>query len=474
MVNREEILTLLQSWERKYPVDQWEINGIHVWPILRVRLLFVFYNSEAKNATVNRQSKKEKIGLLKKFMLIIKGLLFWLKLAFNALPKVEYLFFSYSSYTDPKLGDLDKFCSQIIASLSGSSTLFQMKIGSQGFVPNGGVDLNPAIYILEILIYKLRKKTKFIHKLKQFEEFKNELLDLAPEHARTIVNIKFLEHQVRRISMQADFLEKIIYAVAPKAIFHVCYYNNFGINHAGFKNQIPVIDIQHGVLGSINAHYMGWSNKPKNGFNIMPSHFWCWSDEDAQFINTTNKTKCGFKGGNPLFKILNERSNKQSFPYSEETCILYTLQNRTEILPKELKKAILSSKKTRWLFRLHPAQRENMEQIIEEILAEIPSGNLDFDIANSWSVIDLIAVVDLHITGYSATIIEAAILGVNSIAIHPSARDYFNNSQYKDFIFYLNDQEDLNDLILHALEASNESQPDQHLISEKLLLKEIG
>lgn len=35
-ITREELLKLLKNVEEKYPVDQWRINNVLVWPLIKI------------------------------------------------------------------------------------------------------------------------------------------------------------------------------------------------------------------------------------------------------------------------------------------------------------------------------------------------------------------------------------------------------------------------------------------------------
>lgn len=40
MQNRVEIKNFIIQLEKKFSVNEWQVNGIHLWPIIRINLYF--------------------------------------------------------------------------------------------------------------------------------------------------------------------------------------------------------------------------------------------------------------------------------------------------------------------------------------------------------------------------------------------------------------------------------------------------
>ena len=66
----------------------------------------------------------------------------------------------------------------------------------------------------------------------------------------------------------------------------VSYYNvesmawTLAMGRAG----IPSVDVQHGVQSDSHFAYSGWEVVPPGGWELLPMHFWCWSEPDAMRI----------------------------------------------------------------------------------------------------------------------------------------------------------------------------------------------
>jgi hypothetical protein len=42
--NQKNIKNDINSLEKRFPVNEWQVNGIHVWPYIRIVLYFLFIN----------------------------------------------------------------------------------------------------------------------------------------------------------------------------------------------------------------------------------------------------------------------------------------------------------------------------------------------------------------------------------------------------------------------------------------------
>ena len=67
-MNMSQEIDVINTIEAKFPVDEWVVDGIHVWPIIRINLSFKFqfYNSKLRD-------KKDNYGILDKALVEMKG-----------------------------------------------------------------------------------------------------------------------------------------------------------------------------------------------------------------------------------------------------------------------------------------------------------------------------------------------------------------------------------------------------------------
>jgi hypothetical protein len=94
MQNRVDIKNYIIEIEKKLPINNWKVNGIHIWPIIRIRLYFflikkieTFEPIKKENFQTEKTKKNyfgNKIGQFKD----IFNFLFW----FIKLPKKKFIF----------------------------------------------------------------------------------------------------------------------------------------------------------------------------------------------------------------------------------------------------------------------------------------------------------------------------------------------------------------------------------------------
>ena len=94
--SQEDIKQLILDIEEKWPVDKWKINGIDVWPYIRIKI-YTYYLSKLFSTSVihnnNRPIEKNVLLMrLKHFFQLISSY-FILEFFFLKLKKKKLIFF---------------------------------------------------------------------------------------------------------------------------------------------------------------------------------------------------------------------------------------------------------------------------------------------------------------------------------------------------------------------------------------------
>ena len=477
-MNRKEVLSTINNLESEFPTTTWTIHGVHIWPYIRIQLLFFLYNSETNKSVNQALSVNEDVSLSRKFLLMIKGVLFIARIMFTSR-KIKHLFFSYFSYSINSNGNqIDKFCESIRNTFPSSSRVLQLRLG-QKVAPvrrSGYLNIEPVFYLFELIEFKLLRRISGQQpeeNLSRYNDFLQTTEKLTSIQFADFISKEKITNQALSIQLKAKLFKWIISRFKSEVVYQICYYNHLSINLAARNIGVPVVDIQHGIMGKINAHYMRWEQQPENGFNTLPTHFWCWDQEDVDHINDSHPGNPAFKGGNPWYQFFMKNQIEEITFDKTKKNILYTMQNRTEILPDSLAESINKLPNTNWLIRMHPSHISKKEQIIEAFAKKVKNDNIDFETANNRSLFTLLKHTDLHITGYSATIVEASMLGVKTLTLHPDAQHYFGGTSYEHLITYADSDSDIKMLIETTLEKSSEYEYSSELIDEVELLKFI-
>ena len=208
---------------------------------------------------------------------------------------------------------------------------------------------------------------------------------------------------------------------------------------AGKLQQIPVYDLQHGIITNEDPYYKEFYRMETPAENL-PVGFLCWDDQGADPILKWAPDK-GIRVlivGNPWFmrfartqpgdELVNKASVKENLIGDNRPCILVSLQYKiSEFAPGQiyngvmvdsLEKVILNTGELfTWIVRVHPVQLSGIES--KETFDYLTT-TFGIERTRMWLASSLIPLpvvlkkADLHITFSSAVVVEAAWMGIRS------------------------------------------------------------
>lgn len=440
----EKIIALLTEIEKKFEVENWMVDGFHVWPLIRLDLMMSLHFSESKELQI-------KINLLFKMrqaMNMLAGLAKYLIRSSldrknNAtLAEVNAVILA-DGISRIKLDGkwYDRFCDPLKDKLKkDGKTSLMIETHHNYFTPR----FSPSKFIQPQLDFSLLK-TMFFKKnilkncsLKGYAEFiallrsKNLTIPLPDE--------KRLRTIVIAIRAYADYYKKILRRVSAKQGFVVSFYGPRGLafNLACRELGIHSLDIQHGVAGESNPAYGQWSKVPDTGYEVLPCEFLCWSEEDKKAIERWNhkvkKHHIATVMGN-LFvdlwkegRFIDENIVKELKTLKKTKNILVTLSYIEEQNIALYKNLIEVMKKMprnlQWWIRLHPCLKEKKKEV-RRMFEKEGIFNIEIDHATDLTLYSLLPHMDLHMTYASATVVEAATFDVFSIINGEDGKNYF-------------------------------------------------
>src|SRR5690606_6414633 len=59
-MTRKDLLDTLNNFEQHHCVDQWEMGGVNIWPLIKIDMFFRHIESEANDEALKGVKKKEK------------------------------------------------------------------------------------------------------------------------------------------------------------------------------------------------------------------------------------------------------------------------------------------------------------------------------------------------------------------------------------------------------------------------------
>lgn len=472
----QDIMALFAEIEQRFSVDTWLINDIHVWPLIRLDLMMSLNLSESPKQQV-------RIHMFFKIHQALVMLFGYVKYRVakmrdsgkNVHPgKVDVVFLGDGISRILLNGQwYDRFCDPLIQALQKKKrTCFMMETLHNYFIPR----FSPSMFIQPYLDFALVKKMLFrknnlkMVELKDFDRciqfLKSKNLPIPiPDEERVRIIMEVIE-------AYTDYYKKILKTLKPLLGFVVCYYGPRGLafNVACRQLNIPSVDIQHGVAGEFNAAYGKWNKVPKNGYETLPSIFWCWSKEDAHVIEQWNmnveKWHKSIIGGNSFVHFwknnsINFENCGSLFKKDEKSInILVTLSSIEDHNATLLKSIIEIIKRSdahwKWWIRLHPCLL-NKKKDIKTMFQDKNIANIEIDTATDLPLYMLLNHMNLHVTYSSATVIEAKMFHCPSIITGEDGLQYFADQIEAGWAIYANTPESIIKAIQIQLNKNKES-----------------
>jgi len=255
-------LQLIKKIEEKYSVEDIEVNGLKIWPHLRIYI----------GSITSINTKKE-------------APLFFVKLFFssffygftNLFKSYNYIFYS-DTMERRKINNLyfDKSFDYLMNILPKSLDIESPlpKHFKRKEIPTKNILSKTFFYGLETFYTKL-----FLHNLK----IKNEqiLIDLLKEFK---IDINYKYH-IKRFMAQYFSTTLLAKIYKPKAVFLECYYTNIARIYAYNNLNIRTIEIQHGV---INNSHLAYNIYKKFDSKYFPNVLFAFGENEKKTAKSPN------------------------------------------------------------------------------------------------------------------------------------------------------------------------------------------
>lgn len=447
MQNRDDIKEFILKIENDFPVNNWRINDIYIWPILRNHLFFFLINSiEESRLKFKIEQKNKKHNHF--FLLIFQWISFKI-----LIKKKEKLFFSPNHVrVNYKNKSFDRFFDSLIKDqkLENASYLFNyIQENNNDQIPNVSKNYYSLLHYNQGFksLYKIKNKLFGKRKLVSSSEFDEfylfiEFLSsnfLTKDFAKKYTE-SFIVSYTENILINAHFFETILKKTQPKEILIICYYTPLmhALLIAAKKRNIKVIEVQHGPMSNTHLSYTNWTNIPAEGYQFLPNEFWCWDEESLlNMSNWTSNTNShsAFLGGNPWIDFLKNEKEEYFLP---DNLVLYTLQPLAfdVLFPKELIELI---KKGEWVWyvRLHPRQYNQKQEILLFLQENKILEFINIEEAFNVPLPVLLDKCKMHLTHFSGSTIEASLQNKFTILLDELAIDTFKEIIQNQKAIYL-------------------------------------
>jgi hypothetical protein len=444
---RDKDLELIQRFEQTFPVQEWRVHGIHIWPRIRIALGGKLDARAAASSAPQAPASRSGLQQILDLRTTLRARAQDRAHAANLGQPADVLFLTHPTCRQRVSGLwYDMFCDPLADLLEreGRKTL-SLEVSTQParyFVPRyrASALIQTEVVAAEIRGFIARKLGWSVapSALTGYDELQAELRALGlPNCAPPVAN---LESQALFLHFLASYFRRVIERVQPKLVASVNYAGSYGmaLNLAAHRSGVRSIDIQHGVMRRHSA-YDGWTRLPADGYELLPDHFWCWSAADAAVIrawpDTTRTRHTAVIGGQPwtcLWSDPDSALTRQMLAHVDEIkarsggdrTVLLTLQWDAGLT--ELMQRMIESAPASWRFwiRLHPAMVTERAGIQAWVDAHAKDRCL-VDEPTDLPLPVLLRRADVHCTRFSTTVQEAAAAGVASVVLDHSALELF-------------------------------------------------
>jgi hypothetical protein len=250
-----------------------------------------------------------------------------------------------------------------------------------------------------------------------------------------------MRRRARTVRVLADRLGRVIDRTDARVGFVVGYGTGpFALNLACAERDLESVELQHGFQGDAHWAYGRWLRVPGEGYELLPSIYWTWSDAEAAAINSwSHRVSVRHRAvavGNPFMERWFDDDDPVVRRYDRSISdiaapgggvnVLVSLQTGhldDQAVGEMLRDIGEAPSSWRWWVRAHPGMKGDELKRAHRLAAA--SRRVDVATVSAVPMYALLRQADVHVTGHSATVVEAAQFGVPSVATRPEAVDLF-------------------------------------------------
>ena len=440
MNSRNDIKDFILQVESKFSVNDWQVDGVHIWPYLRIRLFFFLIrqveqiNNQTDQSNFHHQSdqlsKLSPFHFLKYLLKQIYGRLF-LSNFFSRLPQKKIIFLGSDAHRVPfKNKRYNRYFDVLIDKYNIHQDAIYFEYDSKALGNQYNQDL----------VYKFQKALQYFLKYRRDEKIEVKLdryADFLTYLEESGVGSSFIKSNsnqhidlwARGFIKKIQFFKTIINSIDPEKLVILCYYSDNVMAFTAAANQegVKTIEMQHGPQTAIHMAYSNWTKIPALGYDMLPRHYWCWDFYSKEIISTWAKPPLYSVqiSGNPWVNYWKENVHE----YSHKNFVLYALQpNQVCTIQQLFPPSIVNFIKNQpyqWFLRLHPRQIPERESLVNYLKQNGISELVNIDEATNDPLPLLLLNAALHVTHCSGSTIEAAFFDTHTVLINKIGIDSF-------------------------------------------------
>jgi len=442
-INPQEFKTFLIEYEKNNPVENWQFNGMDLWPIIKIltsRYINEISRKSKANYLVKAKSiskKTNKNSIIKK--VIAKINIIWKTFAYklSIKPVGNYPFILFGSrYFRVNVGG--KYINPFFQPIIDYSIT---KHSYNPLVCDYYKEQNMQYYY-----YDKSSPEKFVNK-EQFKHYKffqknvryqgdsyldnfiNAIINAYPS-LKDVDIYQYVFKKITTIYNKSFIYLEIFKTYKPKYAICLTFYaiEMFSMLYAARQMNVITIDLAHGYgLNKDSIVYFQHHKIPKSGYNTLPNYFWVWDKQIAENFNLwIDNSPCHnvIIGGNT--KIYYYINNLKPKRLSDKKVIFLTLSLQ---LPdsKILESINISGAEYEWWIRLHPSRRSQQSELDDYLSKHCVKSNYNIIDANNKTIFEILMNCDAHLTYNSTAIYDSVFFGNIPLLLDHLSLKYYSH-----------------------------------------------
>lgn len=234
-----------------------------------------------------------------------------------------------------------------------------------------------------------------------------------------------------RLAAQSRVHARLLRQTRPRLAFVVSYYGIEGMAFvlACHRAGVTVVDLQHGAPGELHPAYAGLPKPLHRVHALVPDRFWVWSDWERRLIANwaADTGHRAVVGGDPWMSVWEDHRGwpgvKESSAQADallaraagRPVVLITLQwgfKESEQLEPMQRVIAAGQGRCEFWVRLHPSMLERREQVRALLKT---AGRHELDEPTDLPLQAVLSRSTVHVTHSSSTAVEAAQFGVPTV-----------------------------------------------------------
>lgn len=472
-VTRSEFIRLLREIEGAYPVTEWRVRGIRVWPLLRLSLY---------SATFRSGSPEHGLGAAwprRVWNLAAAGgawsaasIRDWSRNRFPGSP-ADAVFVTYSAGRRPlvrgrRYDPMSGPCVALLAQLEQRCEVWEISPFGDYNTPR-----HTPSFLLQPTLIRLRLRCE----LAPLGDDR-VALDGFPDLTARVrsVGLRFPYADLRRLRRDVLYLDRLADRYAAwlrRARPRIGFVTDTGIAQQAFvlacrRLGITTVEMQHGVQGDLHPSYGSWFRVPSEGYETRARLFWNHDRDSALAINRwascCPEGHLAVWGGDPWREMWMDPGNElvaatdadvraRLRAAGGERHVLVTLSSQGEVMPPPALELVRRPPDgVRVWLRMHPADQRRRRAEILRVLGPGGLGPEHLAFATETPLPALLRRMDAHVTvGLSTVIAQAARMGVPSIACASEAADFYPSELAQGMLEIATTPADVREALLRLL-----------------------